>query len=232
MPPALLSKKAFTLIELLVVIAIIAILAGLLFPAFKNARVTSNRSVTTSNLKQVAAAILGYAGDNDMELPGPLATGQGPDYSTTTTDTLGFRLWKYLGAPEPTASVQQAKLLTNPAYEKARQSRDAPAYVMNQRVVDSAGVEQKPWGVSNGSTANQAPLRTVVVAGWGGDRNDGTRGIDLARVWAMQDVDQKNVATLLGSQPSWFDSLPKTPAHGDARITMFFDWHVESVKVP
>jgi len=231
MSPARPSKKAFTLIELLVVIAIIAILAGLLFPAFQNARLNSYRTTATANLKQVAAAILSYAGDNDMELPGPLAVGQGPDYSTTTTDTLGFRLWKYLGADEPTASVQQAKLLSNPAYERARQKRDAPAYVMNQRVVDSSGVEQKPWGLSNGSTATQAPLRTVVVAGWGGDKNDGSRAMDLPRVWAMQDVDQKNVATLLGSQPAWFDSLPRTPAHGEVRITLFFDWHVEPVKV-
>ena len=225
------TRRAFTLIELLVVIAIIAVLAGLLFPAFQKARQNSNRSVTTSNLRQVAAGILSYAGDHDGELPGPLAAGQGPDYSKTLTDSLGFFLWKYMDAPEPTATVQQAKLLSNPAYERARLKPDAPAYALRMKVVDEGGVEHKPWGTSGTGGPNVAPMRTVAVAGMREKQSDGTLR-DTTQIWAIVDVDQKNAAQVTDSAPAWLASLPKTPAHGEMRLTLFFDWHVESVKVP
>jgi prepilin-type N-terminal cleavage/methylation domain-containing protein/prepilin-type processing-associated H-X9-DG protein len=59
----------FTLIELLVVIAIIAILAGLLFPVFAQARASARKSTALSNLKQIGAALQMYAADHDEHLP-------------------------------------------------------------------------------------------------------------------------------------------------------------------
>jgi len=64
------KKNAFTLIELLVVIAIIAILAAILFPVFAQAKMSAKKSQSISNNKQVALAILMYAGDvDDMFIP-------------------------------------------------------------------------------------------------------------------------------------------------------------------
>lgn len=58
-------RTAFTLIELLVVIAIIAILAGILFPVFAQARESARSVSCLSNTKQIALGQLMYAQDYD-----------------------------------------------------------------------------------------------------------------------------------------------------------------------
>src|SRR5713226_7350183 len=61
-------KSGFTLIELLVVIAIIAIIAAILFPVFAQVREKGRQTACASNLKQLAAALLMYAQDNDENM--------------------------------------------------------------------------------------------------------------------------------------------------------------------
>ena len=61
-------RRGFTLIELLVVIAIIAILAAILFPVFARAREKARQASCTSNLKQIALAVLMYAQDYDEKI--------------------------------------------------------------------------------------------------------------------------------------------------------------------
>jgi prepilin-type N-terminal cleavage/methylation domain-containing protein len=62
-------KRAVTLVELLVVIAIIAVLAGLLFPVISTIRKSADKTVCLSNLRQIGAAALLYAGEHDLTLP-------------------------------------------------------------------------------------------------------------------------------------------------------------------
>lgn len=54
---------AFTLVELLVVIGIIAVLAGILFPAFARVRAKSYESVCISNMRQIGHAFRMYEQD-------------------------------------------------------------------------------------------------------------------------------------------------------------------------
>ena len=60
---------AFTLIELLVVIAVIAILAGLLFPVFAQARAKARAATCVSNPRQIGMAIQQYVQDWDGGMP-------------------------------------------------------------------------------------------------------------------------------------------------------------------
>ena len=56
---------AFTLVELLVVIAIISLLASLLLPTISTARAKAKQTQCASNMRQIYAALLLYAGDHE-----------------------------------------------------------------------------------------------------------------------------------------------------------------------
>src|SRR6266480_1240348 len=80
-------SSAFTLIELLVVIAIIAILIGLLFPAFRAVQDQAKRTQAKNDLTQIVNAVNAYYTDYGKY---PLVTADtryGPG-GTATNDVL------------------------------------------------------------------------------------------------------------------------------------------------
>ena len=79
---------AFTLIELLVVIVIISILVGITLPVYNQFTIKSQQVQTLSNLRQVGAAFMLYAGDNNNSLP--------PRVSDTTKDHWPALLKQYV----------------------------------------------------------------------------------------------------------------------------------------
>ena len=71
------TRESFTLVELLVVIAIIAILAALLMPALKNAKISAQKVRGMNNLRQVGIAIQMYRNDNSDRAPNNAFMGSG-----------------------------------------------------------------------------------------------------------------------------------------------------------
>ncbi len=86
------SRRAFTLIELLVVIAVIALLIGLLLPALGKSREAGRAVVCLSNVRQIQACMLFYAGDYRC-IPGAYWQG------AINQDWSGRNNARYTGAP-------------------------------------------------------------------------------------------------------------------------------------
>jgi len=63
------ARLAFTLVELLVVLAIIALLAGLLQPAYSRAIMSARSAQCVANLRTIGLAVSQAAADNNNQYP-------------------------------------------------------------------------------------------------------------------------------------------------------------------
>src|SRR5712664_2384387 len=91
------TAPAFTLIELLVVIAIIAILIGLLFPAFSAVQNQAKRTQAKNDLTQIVTAVNAYYTDYGKY---PIAT-SGADVTFSATNNTLFDVLRNMTGINP-----------------------------------------------------------------------------------------------------------------------------------
>jgi len=223
-------KKGFTLIELLVVVAIIGILASLLLTALSKSKQQSFRAKCISNLKQLAVAIQSYTDDDRDRLPGPCWLGLYEEYDNVDFTRMPYYIAPYMGYPAASADPHDALIARCPAAALCWTAGDAGAAPMSNYVplsymanweitnMNSTNTISRPFGYpytqppfNQGTNEQPKCLRDIASPGLS---------------WALTDVDQENGK----SAAYYYDYLPKTPAHGDVRNMLFFDWHIESAR--
>jgi len=142
------QRAAFTLIELLVVIAIIAILIGLLFPAFRAVQDQAKRTQAKNDLTQIVNAVNAYYTDYGKY---PVTTAD--DTLITPNSTLFDVLRSMTGAVVGNTSNPRAIIFISPPYVKNTATPRAGV----QSTGTNIGVYYDPWGT---------PYRVAIDTGY------------------------------------------------------------------
>src|SRR5262245_15576405 len=212
------DHAGFTLIELLVVIAVIGILAGILLPTLAKAKLKSQQSGCTSNLKQIGLAIQMYVDDNEDTVPGPVFSGARASYDKNSSQELIWFIAESLGQPPPSAKTIVVDAFVCPGY--LRKAPDVGSmigrkcYLLNDDVDPNPLNRVPPFGYPIAPVS--APLKLSSFDSY----------LPPSNIYAITDVDKGNVNPMV----SWWSDLPYEPVHGPVRNQLFFDWDVEAVR--
>lgn len=227
-PGAARLRWAFTLMEILVVVSIILVLAAIALPVYSSVLSRANKAVALNNMRQVTAALISYAGQNDGEFPDEnIAVGTSWTSATTAqAEKVWFNVLPRLGgrkgvgdyARNPMAYYTKDNLLYLPGAKyplgQLRLAKPYFAFAINTKL--QRKTEDPTTGVKTKGKARLSqitnPARTVAFL------EEGIPG----ETQAMPRI-----------QPS-FEGEPKTGGrsfverYGGQGVVTFIDGHAES----
>lgn len=217
-----LRNRGFTLIELLVVIAIIAILASILFPTFTRAKEAGKKSVDSSNMKQLATAMVMYANDNDGGTPASMHNAGGNT----------ARAWVFALAPY-TTKVDEIRISPADPKGKARTSLKGTSYVINGYLSDlEPGMDQAEIteGMTRSFDGLARPSETMLL--WVLAFAKPAKAYDdhvHSYYWFQSTSATTRWARIIAEiQPGAFFRTPSDPVEGNANY-VYVDSHVKSL---
>jgi len=196
-------------------------------PALSAAKEKAYRVCCINNFRQLATAIQLYADEHGDQLPGPSWQGLFEAYDANDTNRLAYYIPTFLGQPAPSPTVRKipqlrcpsaARHWAQPFDDTDPMSLDEPlSYIVSVQVTNSQGVLTRPFGYPYsqiGADTNETPKQLNAI-------------MSPALSWAIMDVDQQNCAPAA----TYHDSVPIKPCHRTVRETLFFDWHVDALRV-
>lgn len=230
--PARRARRGFTLVELLTVVAIVGVLAGIVIPVIGKARESAHSSACASNLRQIAAAALLYAGENKGRLM-PVMEGA-PQDAAVGRVTWRIKIEPYLGSRRDKQSVLICPSDEITDYPMSSGVGEWPAsYGFNtasQFAGSSPLVAYAAGSNSKTMAAVNNPARLIMVSDIG--RNMGGGGADPA-TWTE---DRSATSSSLGyARFPWGGSFNLEwsvwPRHGGKKKAnaAFYDGHVALV---
>lgn len=158
-----LRASAFTLVELLAVIAVVGILAAIVISTVGKVGESARRTDCSSNMRQIAQALLLYAQDHKKALP---AVSKNWPPGSDQRDTWGYAVWTYAGYAESAFDAAKNGLASSATYQgqnlfHCKNTRTGPTFVPG---VNTAATGWTSYGLNDGPLYGTGqPTRTTPV---------------------------------------------------------------------
>lgn len=234
-----LPRSGFTLLEVLIVIGIIAMLFAILIPSAKRVREQAREVACMSNQRQLYAACIAFANDNDRLLPLPSRVWDGPTNTEVqkkciwASDGVGTAnlkvgaIWPYMPASE---EMRRAAIkCPSDTGELAHYSSGYDSVIRNMSYSLHSRMLKDQGGVFYSISLRQVPKpsETIMIFEEIGPNDAYTVDIQVRDRWDDQPTGRHGAGTInLKTATQSQENTYRTAGRG---MYCFFDGHVEAL---